>query len=36
MAMEVDGSKARMTKKINLREVLGGKQRNGKFVMDNP
>ena len=36
VALEVDGNKSRMTKKINLQDVLAGKQKNGKFTMNNP
>lgn len=33
MALEVDGSKTRLAKKINLREILESKQKMRKFVM---
>ena len=35
MALDVDGNKARMNKKINLKDFAGTKAQ-GKFFMDNP
>jgi hypothetical protein len=35
MALDVDGTKARMSKKINLKDYAGIKKQ-GKFSMDNP
>ena len=36
MALQIDGSKNRMNKKINIRDAIGTKGVNGKFTMDNP
>ena len=36
MALDLDGSKHRMAKKINLRDAIGSKGINGKFSMENP
>lgn len=35
MALDVDGNKARMNKKINLKDFAGTKSQ-GKFLMDSP
>jgi hypothetical protein len=35
LALEIDGVKARMAKKINLRDVVGSRKQ-GKYAMDNP
>ena len=35
MALDLDGNKERMNKKINLRDVVGG-VRHGKFRLDVP
>ena len=35
MALEVDGNKSRLNKKINLRDVIGGVKQ-GKFKLDSP
>ena len=35
MALDVDGNKTRMNKKINLREIIGNK-KTGKYTLDNP
>lgn len=36
MALEIDGTKSRMSKKINLKDAIGVKNYNGKFTMENP
>lgn len=36
MALDIDGTKSRMSKKINLREGVGIKGLTGKFTMENP
>jgi hypothetical protein len=33
MALDIDGTKSRMSKKINLREGIGSKGFTGKFTM---
>ena len=35
MALDLDGNKERMNKKINLRDVVGS-VKHGKFRLDNP
>ena len=35
MALEVDGNKSRLNKKINLRDAIGGVKQ-GKFKLDSP
>lgn len=36
MALEIDGKKERMGKKINIREILLGKNKPNKFAQENP
>ncbi len=36
MALDVDGNKTRMSKKINLKDAVNSKSASGKFSMDNP
>ena len=35
MALDVDGNKSRMSKKINLKDVIGG-VKHGKYKLDSP
>lgn len=36
MALEIDGRKERMGRKINLRDLLTAKHKNYKFAQENP
>lgn len=36
MALDVDGSKTRMNKKLNLKDILANRLKTGKFMMENP
>ena len=36
MALEVDGSKSRLARKVNLRELIESKEKIRKFVMQEP
>jgi hypothetical protein len=33
MALDVDGTKSRMNKRLNLKDILANKQKTGKFMM---
>lgn len=35
MALDIDGTKSRMNKKVNLKDLVGGKKQS-KFCMDSP
>lgn len=36
MALEIDGRKERMGRKINLKDLLTAKPKNYKFAQENP
>lgn len=36
MALDIDGTKTRMSKKINLKDAIGVKNYSGKFTMESP